>query len=169
MHAPDCHACCGGPSLGYFAFRVTLGVNFLMHGLVRIFGDWDGFVHGYILKTFKDTILPEWMLFPYAWSLPVAEAIIGAFLIVGLLTKWNLLAGSLVMTSLVFGMCLVQNWSAVGSQMIYALCFFILMYTIHLNHISVDAYLFGDTPDAPGPAGASPTTGAAMGKATTDS
>lgn len=50
--------------------------------------------------------------------LPFLEALIGISLILGLLTKWALLAGSLLMSMLSFGTCCARIGQTVGVQMI---------------------------------------------------
>jgi hypothetical protein len=50
--------------------------------------------------------------------LPFLEALIGISLILGLLTKWALLAGSLLMSILSFGTCCARIGQTVGVQMI---------------------------------------------------
>ena len=153
MSLPEKKTLLSGPSLGYVTFRLTLGVNFLMHGLVRVLGDWSGFANGYIVKQFQGTFLPEVAVKAFGWSLPVIEGVIGILLILGLFTKWSLVAGALTMTSLVFGMSLIQKWAVVGSQMVYAICFFALLFTLAYNHLSLDRLLGRDgDEDAPAPA-----------------
>lgn len=48
-------------ALGYALLRFVLGVNFLMHGAVRVFGDYTGFARG-VVGEFSCTILPEVMV-----------------------------------------------------------------------------------------------------------
>ena len=69
---------------------------------------------------------------------PFAELIIGVLLILGLFTSRALLLGALLITVLVFGSGLQENWNVMSSQMIYAIFFFILSYLIELNRFSLD-------------------------------
>lgn len=118
-------------------FRFMVGLNFFMHGAVRIFGDLGKFVSG-IQTQFKDTILPDASITLFATTLPFVEFILGGMLILGLLTRWALVGGFLTMASLMFGMSLLQKWDVVGSHMVYAACFFLLLYFNAPNRFSVD-------------------------------
>ena len=134
-----------GPVLGYAVFRLTLGVNFFMHGAVRIFSGMEtyrGFAEG-IVGGYADTILPRWLLVPFAWSLPPIELTIGLLLIVGLFTRWALVACGLTMAMLVFGKCLTQDWGVVSSQMIYAIVVFLLLVYEKHNAIALDSVVGG--------------------------
>jgi len=118
-------------------FRFTLGINFFMHGATRIFGDLSKFVSGTV-KGFEKTILPAPLVELYATGLAFTELTLGALLILGLFTRFSLVVGALVMSSLVFGMGLRQEWNTVGSQMIYAICFFLLLFFHAPNRFSLD-------------------------------
>jgi len=71
--------------------------------------------------------------------IPFAELIIGLLLIFGLFTKRALLLGALLITVLVFGSGIKENWNVMSSQMIYAIFFFILSYCIDFNKFSIDS------------------------------
>lgn len=122
--------------LAFAVFRLTLGVNMLIHGLVRL-PDLDGFAGG-LVEGFAETPLPPFLVEAFATALPVAEAAVGALLILGLLTRWALLAGGLLITALVFGTALRQQWDTLGLQMIYALAYFLLHFFIGYNRFSMD-------------------------------
>jgi thiosulfate dehydrogenase [quinone] large subunit len=118
-------------------FRFTLGINFFLHGATRIFGDLGKFIDGTV-KGFDVTILPAPFVQLYATGLVFAELTIGILLILGLFTRFSLVLGALVMSSLVFGMSLRQEWNTVGTQMIYAICFFLLLFLHVPNRFSLD-------------------------------
>lgn len=118
-------------------FRLTLGVNFFMHGATRVFGDLSKFVGGTV-KGFEKTILPAPLVELYATGLAFVELGLGVLLILGLFTRASLVIGALVMSSLVFGMGLRQQWDTVGSQMVYAICFFLLLFFHVPNRFSLD-------------------------------
>ena len=67
-------------SLGYRLLELILGLNFFLHGAVRLLGDYSGFV-GSVLKGFEPTILPAFLVLPVAYLIPVAEAFIGIALV----------------------------------------------------------------------------------------
>jgi len=130
-----------GPSIAYFLFRITLGLNMLMHGCVRVFGNYRGFAES-LAEQFRETPLPEWSVLSFGYALPVAEGVIGMFLILGFQTKKALMAGALLMMPLIFGMSLREQWSVVGTQMLYALIYFILLERLPKNTLALDNYLF---------------------------
>ncbi len=125
--------------LAYALFRFTLGLNLLLHGLVRI-GDLGGFAQG-LVQGFADTVLPAALVRLFAYALVPAEAVIGALLILGLFTRAALVAGALVMAALVFGTALRQEWTTLGLQMNYALFYALLLFLSEYNGFSVDRLL----------------------------
>ena len=126
--------------LALAALRIFMGFNMFMHGAARIFGHMNEFV-GKTTTEFVPTILPGPLVQLYATTLPFIELGLGALLIIGLWTRWNLLALIALMASLTFGMSLLQNWAVVGSQIIYALAFFLLLYLNRPNRFSLDGLL----------------------------
>ena len=126
-----------GKQWGFLVFRIALGVNLLIHGAVRIFGDYGGFVDG-LNKYFEPTIIAGGLVTAFATVLPWIEVLLGVLLLVGFQTKWALVATGLVMSVLIFGMSLVQNWDAVGIQMIYVISVFLLLTNIESNRICID-------------------------------
>jgi thiosulfate dehydrogenase [quinone] large subunit len=72
---------------------------------------------------------------------PFAEAIVGLSLTFGLLTRWGLTLGGLLMTALVFGTALRSDWTTVGIQMIYALVYYLLLANLDEDYFSLDTLL----------------------------
>ena len=122
--------------LAYFILRFTMGVNMFTHGVARLL-DLEKF-NMWMIGQFNDTILPEFLVSLSSYMIPFAELIIGVLLILGLFTSRALLLGALLITVLVFGSGLQENWNVMSSQMIYAIFFFILSYLIELNRFSLD-------------------------------
>lgn len=122
--------------LAYFILRLTMGVNMFTHGVARLL-DLEKF-NMWMIGQFNDTILPEFLVSLSSYMIPFAELIIGVLLILGLFTSRALLLGALLITVLVFGSGLQENWNVMSSQMIYAIFFFILSYLIELNRFSLD-------------------------------
>jgi len=85
--------------------------------------------------------LPKWILPPFAAALPWAEATIGLLLLLGLFTRFALVAGSLVMIALMAGITLAQNWDVVGIQLIYCAIYFVLLTHRGRNVYSLDTVL----------------------------
>lgn len=122
---------------GYTILRIVLGLNMLMHGAVRLFGDYTGFAEG-VLKEFSGTVLPEILVKAVGWGIPPVEFLIGLALILGLFTGTALIAGGLLMSVLVFGMSLLKSWGTVGNQMVYVLLFSLLLFGMKYNRFSID-------------------------------
>lgn len=123
----------------YLAFalaRITLGINFLGHGLVRlpkleVFRNW-------MVKYFEGTMLPAGIVSPFATVLPFIEFALGLFLIIGMFTKQTLIASALLIIILLFGTCIKEAWDAAGSQMLYALFIAMLLFNLDYNAWSID-------------------------------
>ena len=101
-------------ALAILLFRISFGINFLLHGIVRM-PDLEKFVKG-IQSTFQDTLLPEFMVTPLAYCIPFAELIIGIFLLLNKFTRETLVATFLLMNILVVGSSFAQKWDLVGLQ-----------------------------------------------------
>ena len=123
-------------ALAYGTFRLSLGIAELMHGLVRLLV--LATFASDMAKSFEGTILPSWFVYAFGLVLPILEAMIGILLFLGLLTKWVLLAGSLLMSILIFGTCLRSDWATVGVQMIYVIAYFLAFLFLEYNQYSVD-------------------------------
>jgi thiosulfate dehydrogenase [quinone] large subunit len=87
------------------------------------------------------------MVHSFLVFLPYAELILGVLITVGLLTRWGLALGGLLMTALVFGTSLRSDWATVGLQMVYVLLYYLLLVNIGDNYFSLDR-LFGNKGDA---------------------
>ena len=73
----------------------------------------------------------------------MVELVFGGLLILGLFSRVTLAVLSLLMTSLILGTSLKQEWASVGSQMIYVLCIFFLYFQLEWNKFSLDRLIFG--------------------------
>jgi thiosulfate dehydrogenase [quinone] large subunit len=124
-------------ALAYGLLRLTLGVNFLMHGLTRILKGVSEFAEK-IVAQFAETPLPPALVSAYATGLTYVEFGVGLLILLGLFTREALVVGALVMVSLIFGTSLRQDWGTVGTQMIYALFFFLLLHFLENNRYSLD-------------------------------
>lgn len=113
-------------SLALVLFRVSFGINFLFHGIVRM-PNLEKFVTG-MQNTFKDTLLPEFMVTPLAYTIPFAELVIGVFLLVNKFTRETLVATFVLMNILVIGSSFAQKWDLVGLQSTYIGFLFLLLY-----------------------------------------
>ena len=127
--------------LAYGVFRFTLGINILIHGVDRVFGVG---ARGFAAKTsseFAGIALPHVLVYAFLIFLPFAEVVLGALMIFGLLTRWTLTLGGLLIAVLVFGTALRSDWSTAGVQMVYAITYYFLLKNLDDNYLSVDALL----------------------------
>jgi thiosulfate dehydrogenase [quinone] large subunit len=85
--------------------------------------------------------LPKSILAPFAAALPWTEATIGLLLLLGLFTRFALVAGSLEMIVLMAGITLAQNWEVAGIQLIYCAIYFLLLTHRGRNFYSLDTLL----------------------------
>ena len=123
-----------------FAFlRLTLGLNILMHGVVRL-PILSAFVAG-LVKKFAETPLPALAVKAFAYSLPFEEGLVGLFLVMGLWTRSALFLGALIMAALVFGTALVSDWNALAIQMLYVVIYVALLAFQEYNDYSLDALI----------------------------
>jgi len=127
--------------LAYVVFRLTLGINIMVHGAGRIFGPGaEGFASQTAVE-FAKTPLPPGLVHAFLLVVPFAEAILGVITTLGLFTRWALTLGGLLMTALVFGTAMRGDWTTVGVQMIYAITYYLLLANRSDNRYSVDAWL----------------------------
>lgn len=124
--------------LAFLALRLTLGVNIFLHAATRM-PSLDGFAQG-VVEGFASTFLPEALVYGFAAGVIVpGEMVVGLLLILGLFTRWALFGGALLMTALVFGTALRQEWGTLSTQMIYAAVYYGLHLFLGYNRFSLDA------------------------------
>ena len=120
----------------FLLLRLAIGASMLGHGLVRLpklhtFSGW-------MVGTFAKSMLPQVLVIPFSYILPIAEFIIGLLLVTGLFTKQALIGGSLVMIMLVFGACMIEDWGIMPSQLIHVAVFTLLLQFISSNTGAID-------------------------------
>jgi uncharacterized membrane protein YphA (DoxX/SURF4 family) len=126
--------------MAYGIFRLALGINIFIHGMVRIFGPGPAEFASKTAGTFASTPLPSWAVHGFLLALPFVESALGIFLILGLFTRWALAAGGLVMICLIFGTGVRSDWQIVGIQMIYSIAYFLLLFYRRYNALSLDSF-----------------------------
>jgi uncharacterized membrane protein YphA (DoxX/SURF4 family) len=127
--------------LAYLVFRLTLGINILVHGAGRIFGPGADAFASQTAVEFAKTPLPGGLVHAFLVVVPFAESILGLLTTLGLLTRWALALGGLLMTALVFGTAMRSDWTTVGFQMIYAITYYLLLANRADNRYSLDTLL----------------------------
>jgi thiosulfate dehydrogenase (quinone) large subunit len=110
--------------LGYMLFRLTLGINFLLHSFVR-WGNLEQFANG-LVADFAHTPLPAASVSALAYVIPFWEPIVGVLLILGLLTRGALVLGALLLAMFTLGSALRDQTTLLHVQLLYSISFFVL-------------------------------------------
>jgi thiosulfate dehydrogenase [quinone] large subunit len=124
--------------IAYTILRISFGANIMLHGVSRIVMGHAAFL-AYLTHYFeKAPYFPASMLSMFATVQPWVETILGLLLVIGLATRFSLIAGGLVIMSLVIGTNLAQDWLVSGLQLIYAFLYYYLLAHIEQNRYSID-------------------------------
>lgn len=102
----------------YFFLRLPIAISLAGHGLVRLpklhaFSDW-------MVKTMEKSVIPDLLIIPFSYLLPVAEAVIGIFLLAGFKSKLTIYSCLTLMSILILGSCSIENWTAIESQLLHS-------------------------------------------------
>ncbi|MEC7276264.1 MAG: DoxX family membrane protein [Bdellovibrionota bacterium] len=123
--------------INYLLFRLIMGLNMLIHGAVRIFGDYDAFIKK-MQGLFATSPLPSFITTFAAHLISPLELFFGLLLVLGLFTRITITVLLFNMMMLISGVCLLQKWDLAGLQMSYALYLFFLGHFIDFNRFSLD-------------------------------
>ena len=125
----------------YTILRLSFGANIMLHGVSRLLVGHAGFL-AYLNHYFEKTpLVPASLLPAFAWVLPPVETVLGLLLVLGLFTRFALVAGGLVLTALVIGTNLAQDWNVAGLQLIYAFLYYYLLVHRDRNTVSIDGIM----------------------------
>ncbi|MBD1259001.1 DoxX family membrane protein [Maribacter polysiphoniae] len=127
--------------IAYLILRVAVGVSMLGHGLVRL-PKLQGF-SAWMLKTFENSILPDILVLPFSYALPIVEFVLGILLVLGLFTRIASIVAAIIMILLIFGSTLIENWGALVPQFIHVAFFAYLIQHIDRNSFALDTKLRG--------------------------
>jgi thiosulfate dehydrogenase [quinone] large subunit len=113
----------------YVLLRLLTGLDFFGHGFARIFTGThlSGFAQG-MVKSMAATPLPPALTLATGYVVPCVELVIGLLLLTGLATRAALTLALLLMLVLMFGVTLKQDWATAGSQLLYGLVLFVLLF-----------------------------------------
>ncbi|MBO0937394.1 DoxX family protein [Fibrella sp. HMF5335] len=128
--------------LAYLLLRLTMGVCFIFHAIPRFFAGAGDF-RDKMVADFAKTPIPAPLVYVYGTTLTYVELIIGILLTIGLFTRYTLVAAMLLMMSLMVGTSFQQKWDVVGTQLVYSVILFILVWTQQANLYSVDRTMLG--------------------------
>jgi thiosulfate dehydrogenase [quinone] large subunit len=127
-------------AVAYGLMRLALGINIFGHGFFRILSGVSAFAHGAVAGMDKGP-LPHALSLAFLYATPFVELTLGTLLIVGLLTRAALVGGSLFMIALTFGTTSTQNWNGAGTQLQYSFVFFVMLWLVEANSLSVDGLI----------------------------
>ncbi|HSZ21387.1 MAG TPA: DoxX family membrane protein [Candidatus Acidoferrum sp.] len=127
--------------IAYTILRLSFGANILLHGLSRLFNGRAAFL-AYLTHYFEHShLIPASSLPAFGAVLPWVETTLGLLLMLGLFSRFTLIAGALVMTVLVIGTNLAQDWLVSGLQLIYCFLYYYLLIHLDQNLMSLDAWM----------------------------
>src|SRR6202166_2326232 len=110
--------------IAYTILRLSFGANILLHGLSRILNGRPAFL-AYLNHYFEHAhLISPGMLPLFGAVLPWVETTLGLLLMLGLFSRFTLIVGALVLTVLVIGTNLAQDWSVSGLKLPFSFFFF---------------------------------------------
>ncbi|WP_231491065.1 DoxX family protein [Pedobacter sp. Leaf170] len=126
-------------NLGYLISRLAIGLSFFGHGLVRL-PKLDG-LSKWMMGQFEKSILPDALVLPFSYTLPILEFVAGLMILIGLFTRQGLLLAGVTSLALIFGTTMIENWEALPSQLIHVAFLSILLAYLPYNSYAVDKIL----------------------------
>jgi thiosulfate dehydrogenase (quinone) large subunit len=126
--------------MGYALLRAVVGVNLMMHGVSRMIAGPGVFAAKLVIQ-FEHAPLPTWSVWVFGLMLPAIEGLLGLLILVGLRTRAALVAASILIMLLTFGSTLLQDWASAGTQLTYALAYFVLIFLHQYDGWSIDAWI----------------------------
>lgn len=126
-----------GWQIGYFFFRIMVGINLFFHGFMRVLTGLSEWEAG-LATQFVDTFLPMPLVHVALYMIPIVEIVIGAMTILGLYTRWAIYGGVILMVVLLFGHTVRQNWPGTHIVMPYGVYYWILLVLQEKNWFALD-------------------------------
>lgn len=120
----------------FLLLRLGIGTSMFGHGLVRL-PKLNGFSH-WMVNSFEKSFLPQSLVLPFSYMLPVAEFLTGLLLLVGLFTRQALIAGAAIMILLLFGTTMIESWDAIPTQLLHLIFFAVLLQFAQSNTWALD-------------------------------
>jgi thiosulfate dehydrogenase [quinone] large subunit len=123
--------------VAYVLLRAIIGVNLAVHGISRLLAGPHAFAAS-LIGAFHATPLPPWSITAFGLVLPWIEAALGLLILLGLATRFALIAALLTILVLTFGSTLRQDWDSASIQLIYAAIYAALLAFRRENIYSFD-------------------------------
>ncbi|MDM1072569.1 DoxX family membrane protein [Empedobacter brevis] len=120
----------------YVLLRLGIGISMFGHGVVRL-PKLEAF-SGWMVRSFEKSFLPEFLVTPFSYVLPIAEFLVGLLLLAGLFTRAALVSGAVIVLLLLFGTSMIENWEALPSQLIHLAFFAVLLQYFKANTFALD-------------------------------
>jgi len=119
--------------------RLPVGIVFLFAGINKA-RDLTKFSEG-IRQQFRETFLGGPLLEGFIFVLPWAEILVGACVLIGLLTRPALVAAGLLVAVLILGLAVVGNYPSVAQNTVYMFIIAFALRTAEHNQFAVDHLL----------------------------
>ncbi len=122
--------------MAYLIVRLAMAVSMLAHGIVRL-PKLAAFSSATV-EQFNGSMLPEWLVKPMSYAIPLTELVLGITLFLGLFTRASGIGGALLMLVLMGGSGMVEGWSAYPSQLIHIAFFAAIILYRQYNSFALD-------------------------------
>jgi thiosulfate dehydrogenase [quinone] large subunit len=122
----------------YALLRIAFGVNFFMHGGIRLYSGLGAFASSTAEHLAKSPLSHGFVL-GFGYAIPFIEVLLGLGLILGLFTRLALTLGAVFIMALTIGVTSNQQWDVAGQQLVYSIVFFLLLFFHEHNALAVDA------------------------------
>lgn len=137
----------GGATWGILLMRLWMGTTMFFAGLGKFtspkdepwalgFEYWQTRAEG-LMGAFANTPIPNFMLVPYTYGVSIIEIIIGAFLVLGIKTKWTLVFNGLLLISLGIGLRLIENHAGAANIGIYLTVTVLALILVRANRLEL--------------------------------
>ena len=128
--------------LAYLMLRLTMGFHMFAHGGVRlpILEEFAGQTATEFapVRLIGLPFFPAWLVYPFAFSVPVVEFLVGVLLILGLKTRLASVAGGVTLLLLMFGQVARANFGTAHLMWFYVLVFMALVAVNFADRFSLD-------------------------------
>ena len=128
--------------VAYLMVRLTMGFHMFAHGGVRL-----PILPDFAAQTVTEfasvrliglPFFPAWLVYPFAFSVPIVEFLVGVLLIVGFKTRLASLAGGVTLLLLMFGTVARMNFGTAHLMWFYVLIFALLAGANFADRYSLD-------------------------------
>ena len=132
-----------GPTIAVFLARTMLGLVFFMAGWWKVFTLTPA-VHAqqFFLDGFKDSWIPDWLLWALGTAIPPIELAAGLLLLLGLWTRLTASLTGLLLLLTTYGHALQQPLFDIDGHTFtrLALILFVLMIPAETDRLSIDGF-----------------------------